>query len=87
MYGLDGRVAVVSGAATGIGRAIAIRLAAEGASVEIIDLQDSSSTCDEIRSIPSRCARRYSRTDVRERCCCAAGAGYPGPREPGRHRR
>jgi len=51
MYGLDGRVAVVSGAATGIGRAIAIRLAAEGASVEIIDLQDSSSTCDEIRSI------------------------------------
>jgi NAD(P)-dependent dehydrogenase (short-subunit alcohol dehydrogenase family) len=51
MYGLDGRVAVVSGAATGIGRAIAIRLAAEGASVEIIDLQDSSSTCDEIRSM------------------------------------
>ena len=51
MYGLDGRVAVVSGAATGIGRAIAIRLAAEGASVEIIDLQDSSSTCDEIRSL------------------------------------
>jgi NAD(P)-dependent dehydrogenase (short-subunit alcohol dehydrogenase family) len=51
MYGLDGRVAVVSGAATGIGRAIAVRLAVEGAAVEIIDLQDSSSTCDEIRAL------------------------------------
>ncbi|HEV8369331.1 MAG TPA: 3-oxoacyl-ACP reductase FabG [Pyrinomonadaceae bacterium] len=50
MYGLDGRVAVVSGAATGIGRAIAARLAAEGAHVEILDLQDASSTCEEIRA-------------------------------------
>jgi len=50
MYGLDGRVAVVSGAATGIGRAIAVRLAAEGASIEILDIQDSSATCDEIRA-------------------------------------
>ena len=50
MYGLDGRVAVVSGAATGIGRAIAVRLAAEGTTIEILDIQDSSSTCDEIRT-------------------------------------
>jgi NAD(P)-dependent dehydrogenase (short-subunit alcohol dehydrogenase family) len=50
MYGLDGRVAVVSGAATGIGRAIAMRLAAEGAAIEILDIQDSSETCEEIRA-------------------------------------
>ncbi|HEV8430324.1 MAG TPA: SDR family NAD(P)-dependent oxidoreductase [Pyrinomonadaceae bacterium] len=50
MYGLDGRVAVVSGGATGIGRAIAVRLAAEGVAIEILDIQDSSATCDEIRS-------------------------------------
>jgi NAD(P)-dependent dehydrogenase (short-subunit alcohol dehydrogenase family) len=50
MYGLGGRVAVVSGAATGIGRAIAVRLAAEGAAIEILDIRDSSSACDEIRA-------------------------------------
>src|SRR4030095_15278777 len=50
MYGLDGRVAVVSGAATGIGRAIAMRLGAEGAGIEILDIQDASSVCEEIRA-------------------------------------
>jgi NAD(P)-dependent dehydrogenase (short-subunit alcohol dehydrogenase family) len=41
---------VVSGAATGIGKAIAVRLAAEGALVEILDIKDAGKTCDEIRS-------------------------------------
>jgi len=50
MYGLDGRVAVVSGAATGIGRAIASRLAKEGAHVEILDIQDATEVCEEIRA-------------------------------------
>ena len=36
---LDGKVALVTGAASGIGRAIALRYAAEGAAVVIADLQ------------------------------------------------
>ena len=35
---LDGKVAIVTGAAQGIGRAIAMRLAAEGAQVAIADI-------------------------------------------------
>lgn len=49
MSRLKNRVAVVSGAATGIGRAVAIRLAAEGALVEILDRQDAREACEEIR--------------------------------------
>ena len=50
MYGLDNRVAVVSGAATGIGRAIALRLGEEGAAVEILDIQDATPVGEEIRA-------------------------------------
>jgi 3-oxoacyl-[acyl-carrier protein] reductase len=41
---LDNRVAVVSGAASGIGRAIALRLADEGAQLGIIDIKDQNET-------------------------------------------
>src|SRR5437773_8029119 len=48
MRRLENRVAVVSGAAGGLGRAIAIRLASEGASIEILDRKDASEVCAEI---------------------------------------
>ncbi len=45
---LDGRVAVVSGAALGLGRAAALRLANEGAGIEILDIKEASETVDAI---------------------------------------
>jgi len=52
MRGLTGRCTIVTGAASGIGRAIAQRLASEGASVGIWDINDAAAkrTADEIRS-------------------------------------
>jgi NAD(P)-dependent dehydrogenase (short-subunit alcohol dehydrogenase family) len=41
----DGRIAVVSGGASGIGRATALRLASEGARIEILDRQEAAETC------------------------------------------
>lgn len=48
MRRLYGRIAVVSGAASGIGRATAKRLTSDGAIVEIIDKDDAGPTCAEI---------------------------------------
>jgi NAD(P)-dependent dehydrogenase (short-subunit alcohol dehydrogenase family) len=46
---LKDRIAVVSGAAVGIGKAIAQRLATEGARIEILDIRDAADACAEIR--------------------------------------
>ncbi len=46
---LSGKVAIVTGAAQGIGRAIAVELARAGAAVVLADLNDASATAEEIR--------------------------------------
>jgi NAD(P)-dependent dehydrogenase (short-subunit alcohol dehydrogenase family) len=45
---LKGKVAVVTGGASGMGRGAALKLAVEGSAVEILDLKDGRAACEEI---------------------------------------
>lgn len=62
MGSLDGKVAIVTGAARGIGRGIAVALAAEGAAVAIPDLRAADDVVAEIgeRAWSARCDVRSS---------------------------
>lgn len=64
---IQGKVALVTGGAQGIGRAIALRLASDGADVAIADLDQTAadSVADEIRAIGRRSAATVA--DVSDR--------------------
>lgn len=53
---LEGKTAVITGAARGIGAAIAFRLAREGATIAIVDIGDASQSLADIREVGVDCA-------------------------------
>ena len=90
MQRLAGRVALVTGAAGGIGRATAIRLAAEGASVLVTDIADGQPVVDEIEAAGGRAA--FMQLDVVdepawERAVQQAVDLFGGSRHPRQQRR
>jgi NAD(P)-dependent dehydrogenase (short-subunit alcohol dehydrogenase family) len=78
MKRLENRVAVVSGAATGLGRAIALRLATEGAAIEILDRKGAADVCDQIQA--SGGDAHASLCDVTDETQIAAAAKGVGER-------
>ena len=62
---LDGRIAVVTGAASGIGRGIAVAFAREGASIVVVDMVEESEASDVLSSV-RECgvSALFVRTDV-----------------------
>lgn len=65
---LAGRVAVITGGASGMGRSTAMRFLAEGASVVVADLNEANgeSTLEEVRASGAADRMRFLRTDVAE---------------------
>src|SRR5690349_6630938 len=80
---LEGKVALVSGAGRGIGRAVAIKLASEGARVVVNDLDDdpAAETIELIRAISGEavaCVGSVTATDFGERFVKTALDSFDG---------
>jgi meso-butanediol dehydrogenase/(S,S)-butanediol dehydrogenase/diacetyl reductase len=75
---IDGKVALVTGAGQGIGRAIALRLAKDGAHIAIVDVNDqkTAGVADEVKKI-GRKATTF-RADVTKRDDVYAAIDHAG---------
>ncbi|MCW0215419.1 MAG: SDR family oxidoreductase [Pseudonocardia sp.] len=67
---LDGKVAVITGGASGIGQATAVRFAEEGADIVIGDLQDGAETVALVEQAGRKA--RFVRTDTTSEADCDA---------------
>ena len=69
---LDSKVVVITGAARGLGRAYAVAMAAEGASVFVSDINDCSETVAEVEAAGGRIASTIA--DISDMKSCQAMA-------------
>ena len=79
---LDGRHAIVTGAANGIGRAIAERFRAEGARVSGIDVEAGTEVCfdlSDVDAIPALVDRIEAGAGPVDIVCSVAGVFEPSP--------
>ena len=62
MRGLKDKIVVITGAASGIGKASALRFAEEGANIVVADFADGSATVKEVEAMGRKAI--YVQTDV-----------------------
>lgn len=70
LLSVEGKVALITGAASGIGRGIAIRLAEVGASVVILDIDEENGSSTAAQLQAETCGATFAKCDVRSAADC-----------------
>ena len=81
MSRFEGKVALITGAASGIGRASAVRLASEGASVFLIDLDEAgiAETARQIEEAGGQAATSLCNVTDKTSCSASTECGIVSP--------